>query len=149
MMGLNSPMGILRKAGRGVKGYDLLIDFSKQARPRRIPHLDAHAIPEREERRALRAELEHFERATFGEAGRARAAVDVGDRARTHDRAGTEPACARGVRDDAVKVERHVNAGVRLAEWLVVDEACERQMHLALAPRVAKLIRGDRDRRER
>ncbi len=50
--------------------------------------------------------------------------------------------------DQLGKVERHVHAGVRLAEKLAVDIAQQRPVHLVCAPAPAELVGRDRYRRK-
>ena len=95
-----------------------------------------------------RAVLDLLEHAPFGEAGGAVERSRFDTVPEPTMRAGAEPARARRVRDELGKSERHVHAGVGLAERLIVDAADERQMHLAVAPGAAELIRRDRDGRE-
>ena len=53
------------------------------------------------------------------------------------------------MRNEASKVERHVDASFGLAERFIVEPRLERQMHHGARPRVAQFVGGHCDRRER
>ncbi|MNV39249.1 hypothetical protein D3C71_1308220 [compost metagenome] len=101
------------------------------------------------ERGARLAVAQGFHGALLGKAGGTLAGVLVGDGARADDGTGAQRAGPGRMRDQLGEVELHVHPGLGRAEPGPVDVGHQRQVHLAVLPGLAQLIRGDEHRRQR
>src|ERR671914_2698160 len=153
----------LRAALRLVKpviSLHRLLDGAKDRTVIRVLHFDPDRIAEPHEGRLRLARADGLDRAELRDATvaeatfRDRAAwaairVLVRHGAGSDDRASAETPGSRGVRDERPEIEGHIRPGVRLAEQLAVHRGEQRQMDLAVMPRLAQLVGRHRHRRER
>src|SRR5450755_4997416 len=137
---------------------DGLLDGAEDRLAAWVEHLDANPVAEAQERRRRFAGEDRFHRSLLGDAGVAGAATRdrppgtavllVGHGAGADDGSSGERARFRRVRNELAKAEGHVDAGIGSPEQRAVQVSDQRQMQLAVAPRVAELVRRHRDRRK-
>src|SRR5688500_5168824 len=113
--------------------YHLLLNRAEDRATLRVVHLDANAVAIVEERCLRSAMQDGLDRADFGNArvadaalgdrlARAAVGVAVRHRAGADDYARAERAGLGGMRHQGWKIERHVDTGIGLAERRAVEE---------------------------
>ena len=135
--------GIVVGGFLGAAIADALLDRAEDAAAIAIEHLDADSVAEFQKRRFCTAVFYCLQHASLGNAGGATRSIVVGNGSRADHGAGAEITGFCCVFDELLKIERHIDSAVRLAEQGLVYVDSQRSMYCSIVPVLAKFVRCD------